>query len=86
MSQTKFPKTETGNYENFCKEWKKLYEENLTPGEYSYQLLQQGKKQLPDFYRSDLQAEFDKIKRKISDMQTETKRRQNSFFREKSGS
>lgn len=40
---------------------KKLYEENRTPGEYSYQLLQQGKKQLPDFYRSDLQAEFDKI-------------------------
>ncbi|SIR50878.1 CRISPR-associated endonuclease Csn1 [Chryseobacterium sp. RU33C] len=40
---------------------KKLYEENLTPGEYSHQLLQQGKKQLPDFYRSDLQAEFDKI-------------------------
>lgn len=40
---------------------KKLYEENVTPGEYSYQLLQQGKKQLPDFYRSDLQAEFDKI-------------------------
>lgn len=40
---------------------KKLYEENITPGEYSYQLLQQGKKQLPDFYRSDLQAEFDKV-------------------------
>lgn len=40
---------------------KKLYEENLTPGEYSYQLLQQGKKQLPDFYRSDLQAEFNKV-------------------------
>lgn len=40
---------------------KKLYEENLTPGEYSYQLLQQGKKQLPDFYCSDLQAEFDKV-------------------------
>lgn len=40
---------------------KKLYEENQTPGEYSYELLQQGKKQLPDFYRSDLQAEFDKI-------------------------
>lgn len=39
----------------------KLYEENITPGEYSYQLLQQGKKQLPDFYRSDLQAEFDKV-------------------------
>lgn len=40
---------------------KKLYEENLTPGEYSYQLLLEGKKQLPDFYRSDLQAEFDKV-------------------------
>lgn len=40
---------------------KKLYEENVTPGEYSYQLLQQGKKQLPDFYRSDLHAEFDKV-------------------------
>lgn len=40
---------------------KKLYEENLTPGEYSYQLLQEGKKQLPDFYRSDLQSEFDKV-------------------------
>lgn len=40
---------------------KKLYEENITPGEYSYKLLQEGRKQLPDFYRSDLQAEFDKI-------------------------
>lgn len=40
---------------------KKLYEENLTPGEYSYQLLQEGKKQLPDFYRSDLHSEFDKV-------------------------
>ncbi|WP_370897919.1 type II CRISPR RNA-guided endonuclease Cas9 [Chryseobacterium gossypii] len=40
---------------------KKLYEENLTPGEYSYQLLTEGKKQLPDFYRSDLQTEFDKV-------------------------
>lgn len=40
---------------------KKLYEDNLTPGEYSYQLLIEGKKQLPDFYRSDLQSEFDKV-------------------------
>ena len=40
---------------------KKLYEESLTPGEYSYQLLFEGKKQLPDFYRSDLQSEFDKV-------------------------
>ena len=40
---------------------KKLYEDNLTPGEYSFQLLIEGKKQLPDFYRSDLQSEFDKV-------------------------
>lgn len=40
---------------------KKLYEENLTPGAFSYQILKEGKKQLPDFYRSDLQSEFDKI-------------------------
>jgi len=40
---------------------KMLYENNLTPGEYSYQLLAEGKKQLPDFYRSDLQSEFDKV-------------------------
>jgi len=40
---------------------KKLYEENLTPGQYAYQLLRNGKKNLPDFYRSDLQNELDKI-------------------------
>lgn len=38
-----------------------LYEEDLTPGQFSYKLLKQGKKQLPDFYRSDLQTEFDKV-------------------------
>ncbi len=43
---------------------KKLYNENLTPGQYSYQQLINGKKYLPDFYRSDLQAEFDKIFKK----------------------
>jgi CRISPR-associated endonuclease Csn1 len=40
---------------------KKLYNENLTPGQFCLQLLQAGKKYLPDFYRSDLQSEFDKI-------------------------
>lgn len=38
---------------------KKLYHENLTPGEFVYQLLKEGKKKLPDFYRSDLQRELD---------------------------
>lgn len=40
---------------------KKLYENQTTPGAYAYQLLSEGKKMLPDFYRSDLQQEFDRI-------------------------
>ena len=40
---------------------KRLYEENLTPGQLGYEILESGKKHLPDFYRSDLQAEFDKV-------------------------
>lgn len=40
---------------------KKLYDEDLNPGELCLQLLEAGKKALPDFYRSDLQDEFDKI-------------------------
>ena len=40
---------------------KRLYEENLTPGQLLLDLYQKGKKNRPTFYRSDLQAEFDKI-------------------------
>lgn len=40
---------------------KRLYEENLTPGQLAYQLLEQGKRYLPDFYRSDLNLELDKV-------------------------
>ncbi|MDE6147166.1 MAG: type II CRISPR RNA-guided endonuclease Cas9 [Bacteroidales bacterium] len=40
---------------------KELYEKDLTPGQYVYQSLSAGKKYIPDFYRSDLQAEFDKV-------------------------
>jgi CRISPR-associated endonuclease Csn1 len=39
---------------------RQLYNDNLTPGQLTLQLLQKGKKE-PDFYRSDLQTEFDKI-------------------------
>lgn len=38
-----------------------LYENNLTPGQFALSLLRQGKKYLPDFYRSDLQMELDRI-------------------------
>lgn len=40
---------------------KTLYETNQTPGQYVLQLLKDKKKFIPDFYRSDLQAEFDKV-------------------------
>lgn len=40
---------------------KKLYDENLTPGQFVLLLLKLGKKYIPDFYRSDLLAEFDKV-------------------------
>lgn len=40
---------------------KQLYEQKLTPGQYVYNLLKNGGRYIPDFYRSDLQEEFDKI-------------------------
>jgi CRISPR-associated endonuclease Csn1 len=40
---------------------KKLYNENLTPGQYCLHLIESNKKHLPDFYRSDLQDEFDRV-------------------------
>ncbi len=39
----------------------KLHDENLTPGEFCLELLKNNKRHLPDFYRSDLQDEFEKI-------------------------
>lgn len=38
-----------------------LNKRKITPGQFSLELLKNGKKFLPDFYRSDLQTEFDKI-------------------------
>lgn len=40
---------------------KQLYESNMTPGQFSLSLLQKGMKRLPDYYRSDLIDEFNKI-------------------------
>ncbi|MDL2257213.1 type II CRISPR RNA-guided endonuclease Cas9, partial [Bacteroidales bacterium OttesenSCG-928-I14] len=40
---------------------KRLYDENLTPGQFVYSLLKEGKKYIPDFYRSDLEAEFERV-------------------------
>ncbi len=38
-----------------------LYEKDITPGQYTYDLLKADKKNIPEYYRSDLQNEFDKI-------------------------
>jgi CRISPR-associated endonuclease Csn1 len=40
---------------------KRLYNEQLTPGQLVHLRFQEGKTNIPDFYRSDLQNEFDKI-------------------------
>lgn len=38
-----------------------LYEATITPGQFCLQLIKAGKKYLPDFYRSDLKSEFEKV-------------------------
>ena len=38
-----------------------LYENDITPGQYAYELMKQGKKYLPDFYQSDIKNELEKI-------------------------
>ena len=40
---------------------KLIYESGQTPGQYCLQLLKAGKKKLPEFYKSDLISELDKI-------------------------
>ena len=40
---------------------KMLYDEGLTPGQYSLSLVEQGKKYLPEYYQSDLQTELKHI-------------------------
>ena len=60
-SSRKAKSTEEGRLIDGMEIARQLYDNNLTPGQFSLNLLKQGKKYLPDFYRSDLQAEFDKV-------------------------
>lgn len=60
-SSRKAKGTEDGTLIDDMKVAELLYNDNLTPGQYCLQQLQNGKKYLPDFYRSDLQAEFNRI-------------------------
>lgn len=60
-SSRKAKSTDEGQLIDGMEVARRLYNENITPGQLSYQLLKSGKKYLPDFYRSDLQTEFDKV-------------------------
>lgn len=60
-SSRKVNNTEEGQLIDGMDIAKKLYHENLTPGQYVLEQLKLGKKKVPDIYRSDLQSEFDKI-------------------------
>lgn len=40
---------------------RKLYDEHMTPGQFVYETLNQGKRYIPTFYQSDLKAEFNAI-------------------------
>lgn len=60
-SSRKANRTEEGTLIDGMEIALKLYNEDLTPGGLCLQRLNEGKKFLPDFYRSDLQNEFDRI-------------------------
>jgi CRISPR-associated endonuclease Csn1 len=62
---------------------KKLYKNNLTPGEFSYQLLKEGKKTIPDYYRSDLENEFNVVWQKQKEFYPEILK--NHLFKELAG-
>ena len=40
---------------------RQLHDTGMTPGEFAYRIISEGNFNLPDFYRSDLQDEFDRI-------------------------
>ncbi|GGE97917.1 CRISPR-associated endonuclease Csn1 [Chishuiella changwenlii] len=60
-SSRKVNNTEDGQLIDGMAIAKKLYEENLTPGQYVHDSLKSGNKRIPDFYRSDLQNELNAI-------------------------
>lgn len=53
--------TEDGTLVDGMEVAKRLYDEDITPAQLCLQLLDAGKKKMPDFYRSDLQGELDHI-------------------------
>ena len=60
-SSRKMKNDEGGHFVSSLDVAKKIYDSNLTPGQYAYRLIKDGKHNIPDFYRSDLEAELDQI-------------------------
>ncbi|MBS7334367.1 MAG: type II CRISPR RNA-guided endonuclease Cas9 [Weeksellaceae bacterium] len=60
-SSRKVNNTEEGQLIDGMDIAKKLYHYNLTPGQFVLEQLNNGRKKVPDFYRSDLENEFNKI-------------------------
>lgn len=60
-SSRKMKKNDDGYFVNNLDIARQMYDSNLTPGQYGYNLIKEGKHYIPDFYRSDLIAELDRI-------------------------
>lgn len=60
-SSRKAKSTDEGQLIDGMEVAKQLYDNDLTPAQFVLNLLNQAKKYIPDFYRSDLQNEFNKI-------------------------
>lgn len=60
-SNRKTDKGEEGHLIDGMSVARELYDGGLTPGEYSLRLLESGKSALPEYYRSDLATEFERI-------------------------
>lgn len=63
-SSRKAGSTEDGSLVDGMSIARKLYDEGITPGQYVYGILRSGKFFIPDFYRSDLEKEFDRVWKK----------------------
>ena len=63
-SSRKAKSTEEGSLIDGMTIARRLYEDGITPGQYVYDLLCSGKFIIPDFYRSDLEDEFDMVWKK----------------------
>ncbi|CAA9202951.1 CRISPR-associated endonuclease Cas9 [Flavobacterium bizetiae] len=62
-SSRKAKTAEEGDAIDGMKIAKEIFENNLTPGQWVYNSLSKGSRFIPDFYRSDLQKELEKIVR-----------------------